>query len=161
MDKWGSHSRHFNCESGAAVSCGKCAIRTTCSCRAPDCAVVYYRRARAQTFHVDELRKAAVHQKRPDDDDVLVRYCFRHSIGEIAGPRRSGAPAILADINAGIRAGQCACDLRNPEGTCCLGNVRALMASLSASRRVISQADDALEPKANNRLLGYPVDGVS
>lgn len=98
-------------------------------CEAPDCAVVYYSADGAQTFRVDELREP-VYQKRPDDDDVLVCYCFRHSIGEIRGASAEWRAAILADINAGIRAGQCACDLRNPEGTCCLGNVRALMASL-------------------------------
>jgi hypothetical protein len=36
--------------------------------------------------------------------------------------------AIVDDIKAGIKAGQCACDLRNPQGTCCLGNVRAWLA---------------------------------
>lgn len=34
---------------------------------------------------------------------------------------------LSADITAGIRAGQCACDLRNPQGICCLGNVRRLI----------------------------------
>ena len=35
--------------------------------------------------------------------------------------------AIVDDINTGINAGQCACDLRNPQGSCCLGNVRGLI----------------------------------
>ena len=34
--------------------------------------------------------------------------------------------AIIDDISTGINAGQCACDLRNPQGSCCLGNVRGL-----------------------------------
>jgi len=46
------------------------------------------------------------------------------------GELLTGSPAerslIIEDIQAGITAGQCACDLRNPQGTCCLGNVQKL-----------------------------------
>ena len=38
--------------------------------------------------------------------------------------------ALIDDIDAGIQAGQCACDLRNPQGSCCLGNVRGLVKRL-------------------------------
>jgi hypothetical protein len=34
------------------------------------------------------------------------------------------------DIDTGINTGQCACDLRNPQGSCCLGNVRGLIKRL-------------------------------
>jgi hypothetical protein len=37
------------------------------------------------------------------------------------------------DINTGISAEQCACDLRNPQGSCCLGNVRGLIKRLEKS----------------------------
>jgi hypothetical protein len=98
-------------------------------CGAPDCAVVYYSADGAQTFSVDDVREP-VYQKRPADDNVPVCYCFGHSVGEIRTASPERRTEILADINAGIRAGQCACDLRNPEGTCCLGNVLALVKSV-------------------------------
>ena len=40
---------------------------------------------------------------------------------------------MVDDIHAGINAGQCACDLRNPQGSCCLGNVRGLIKRLEKS----------------------------
>ena len=99
-------------------------------CAEADCAVVYYSANGAQTFTVDDVREP-VYQKRPMNDDVLVCYCFRHTLGEIRTATRERRTAILDNIHAGIQAGQCACDLRNPQGTCCLGNVRALMSSTS------------------------------
>jgi hypothetical protein len=98
-------------------------------CRAPDCAVVYYAADGAQTFSVDEVREP-VYQKRPAADDVLICYCFRHTAGEVRNATPARRSEISEDIVAGIQAGQCACDLRNPEGTCYLGSVKALMASL-------------------------------
>jgi hypothetical protein len=39
---------------------------------------------------------------------------------EIAETGRSGA---AAEISEHLRAGRCACELKNPQGSCCLGNV--------------------------------------
>jgi hypothetical protein len=62
-----------------------------------------------------------------------VCYCFKHRIGEIHTATHETRLAILDDINAGIQADQCACDLRNPQGSCCLGNVRDLIRRLEQS----------------------------
>ena len=52
--------------------------------------------------------------------------------GSWQGTRQnSGASTIVERIQAGIQAGQCACDIRNPQGHCCLGNVRDLIERLS------------------------------
>jgi hypothetical protein len=84
---------------------------------------VYFTGDGTQTFTSDQVRER-VYQKEPEVPDMWVCYCFRHTVGEIQG---APDPAtIVADITAGIHAGQCACDLRNPQGSCCLGNVRAL-----------------------------------
>jgi hypothetical protein len=48
--------------------------------------------------------------------------------------------AIAVAINAGIRAGACACDLRNPQGACCLGNARALVKLLLADKGTAATA---------------------
>ena len=72
-----------------------------------------------------------VYQKHPDDDDVLVCYCFRHTVGSIrAELLATGTSAVVDAVTTGIQAGQCACDIRNPQGTCCLGNVVALVTRL-------------------------------
>jgi hypothetical protein len=98
-------------------------------CREPSCSVVYFSADREQTFTIDQIRER-VYQKEPRNPDVLVCYCFQHTVSELnkASPERR--LAIVEDINSGIRRDQCACDLRNPQGSCCLGNVRELARQL-------------------------------
>jgi hypothetical protein len=48
-------------------------------------------------------------------------------VGYVRAASSESRMAIVDDINTGINAGQCACDLRNPQGSCCLGNVRGLI----------------------------------
>lgn len=95
-------------------------------CQNRDCPTVYFSDDGLQTFGKHEVRER-VYQKEPEADDVFVCYCFRHTVGEILNATPEGRVAILDDINAGIKAGQCACDWRNPQGSCCLGNVRGVI----------------------------------
>ncbi len=102
-------------------------------CRTADCLTVYYSTDGQQQFSEDDLRER-VYQKHPDDKDVFVCYCFRHTPlsirNEIAATGRS---TVVAAITAGIQADQCACDIRNPQGSCCLGNVRAVVGKVVAA----------------------------
>ena len=98
-------------------------------CRTPICPIVYFSPDGEQTFTVEHVRER-VYQKAPDADDVWVCYCFRHTAGEVRAASPERRAAIVDDINTGINAGQCACDLRNPQGSCCLGNVRGLVKKL-------------------------------
>ncbi len=101
-------------------------------CRTQTCPVVYFSPNSEQTFTVEQIRER-VFQKEPDADDVWVCYCFRHTVGQVRAASPETRAAIVDDINAGINAGQCACDLRNPQGSCCLGNVRELIKRLNKS----------------------------
>ncbi len=102
-------------------------------CSDPDCPTVYYSADGLQTFDESLLREK-VYQKHLYDPDVFACYCFRHSRGSIQREiGDQGRSTVLEDINAGIQAGQCACDIRNPQGSCCLGNVRALVNTLTAA----------------------------
>lgn len=95
-------------------------------CRSADCPVVYFADG-GQTFHETDLRER-VHQKAPQEDDVFVCYCFRHTPGGIRAELiETGASTVVERTTAGVQAGQCACDIRNPQGSCCLGNVRAVV----------------------------------
>src|SRR5258708_5215507 len=96
-------------------------------CREADCPVAYFSADGTQTFTTNQLRER-VFQKEPESDDVFVCYCFRHTPGSIRDELiETGRSAVVEAINAGINAGQCACDLRNPQGACCLGNVGAVV----------------------------------
>lgn len=98
-------------------------------CRTPTCPVVYFSSDGAQTYTLEQVRER-VYEKEPDANDVFVCYCFRHPVGEIRAATPKARAAILDDIHEGIQADQCACILRNPQGSCCLGNVRALIVQL-------------------------------
>ena len=106
-------------------------------CRTPACPVVYFTPDGAQTFTTEQVRER-VYQKEPDIDDVFVCYCFRHAVGEVRFMPHTNRATLLDDIDAGIQAGQCACDLRNPQGSCCLGNVRELMKRLQWTETAIT-----------------------
>ena len=96
-------------------------------CRSPECPTVYYSAAGEQQVLERDIREH-VHNKHPDDDRVFVCYCFRHTPKSIKEElARTGRSTVVASITAGIQAGQCACDIRNPQGNCCLGNVRAVI----------------------------------
>lgn len=99
-------------------------------CPDETCPVVYYSVDGTQVFEESDLRER-VYQKHSAASDVFVCYCFRHTIGGIERElQQAGTTNVIDDINAGIQAGQCACDIRNPQGSCCLGNVRLLVRRL-------------------------------
>lgn len=88
-------------------------------CSTPECSTVYFSADGSQFFGEVQLRER-VYQKHPDDSSVFVCYCFRHTVENI----KQEPKAVVAAVTQGIKAGLCACDIRNPQGTCCLGNVR-------------------------------------
>ena len=100
-------------------------------CKTRGCPAVYFSRDGEQTFTVEQVRERVYH-KEPDAAEVFVCYCFRHTVGDLRAASPEGRAALVDDINAGINAGQCACDLRNPQGSCCLGNVRNLIKRLES-----------------------------
>lgn len=100
-------------------------------CKTQTCPVVYFFPHSEQTFTVEQVRER-VYQKEPNDEDVFVCYCFRYTAGKLRAASPESRMAIVDDINTGINAGQCACDLRNPQGSCCLGNVRGLIKRIEA-----------------------------
>lgn len=100
-------------------------------CRTADCPVVYFAADGLQVFTKDHIR-VPVHQKEPADDNVPVCYCFYHSPATIrAELLATGRSTVIEEIEAGIKAGHCACEMRNPQGSCCLGNVSAVMKRLA------------------------------
>jgi Zinc binding domain len=101
-------------------------------CRTQTCPIVYFSSNSKKNFIVEQVRER-VYQKEPEADDVFICYCFRYTVGDLRAALSEKRLAILDDINTGINARQCACDLRNPQGSCCLGNVRALSKRLETS----------------------------
>lgn len=94
-------------------------------CPDTECLVVYFSQA-GQTFMTTDL-KVPVFQK-DSRAEVSVCYCFewtRQRIGEEI--ERNGSSSAIASIKAQIKAKRCGCEVNNPQGHCCLGNVRQVV----------------------------------
>ena len=104
-------------------------------CRTPACAVVYF--SQRGLFRKDDV-KARVGLKETEDPIPLC-YCFEYSRGNIRSDIESkGSTDILERIKAEVKAGYCACEVKNPSGDCCLGDVT----------RAVQEATRALAAKA-------------
>lgn len=91
-------------------------------CESKSCPIVYFNSQNGLVFRKDELR-VKVWQKE-DDPEVPVCYCFYNSVQSIKEElMRNGATDVVARISAAVKAGNCRCEVTNPQGTCCLGNV--------------------------------------
>jgi hypothetical protein len=89
-------------------------------CAQPDCQTVYY--GARQVFTRIEVREP-VFQKE-SGPQTPVCYCFGYRREDLAetGARKE----TMAKIGALVKAGSCACETRNPQGSCCLGNVASV-----------------------------------
>ena len=87
-------------------------------CATADCPVVYFDPAVPIVFREDELT-VPVHAKHPDDDRVPVCYCFGYTPPKIREEGKIASQTIAAEV----KAGHCACEVKNPKGVCCLGDV--------------------------------------
>ena len=103
-------------------------------CPTEQCAVVYFMQDGEQSFCEEELRER-VYQKHPHDDEVLICYCFHHTVGSIREEwRQTGQSTVVETVTVGTQMGQCACDLRNPQSACCLGNLRRFVEQMKQGR---------------------------
>lgn len=92
-------------------------------CGTPDCSVVYFDPELGVQFTQSDLI-APVHAKHPGDPDVPVCYCFSETPRSIAERiSQTGTSSVSRDIAAEVKAGHCACEVRNPKGSCCLGDI--------------------------------------
>ena len=103
-------------------------------CNAQECDVVYFGfDAAAPRFgRKDLLVRVGAKEK---SDPIPICYCFgfaRHDIWEEA--QRTGSSAISEKVRAEIKAGRCACEVKNPSGKCCLGEVQRVFAGAMRTR---------------------------
>ncbi|MCZ6878241.1 MAG: hypothetical protein O7G29_08875 [Acidobacteria bacterium] len=92
-------------------------------CKDPDCDVVYFGED-GTLLLTSDLHVIPSFKGAPSRND-LVCYCFLYSCQEIEDElRASGETTIFDRITAEVKAGNCACEVRNPSGQCCLGVVK-------------------------------------
>lgn len=105
-------------------------------CRTPSCEVLYYgsdgRIARKQDARV----RVGV---KETEDPIPLCYCFGFDRADVELEiAQTGGCTVPERIAAEVGAGRCACEVKNPSGACCLGEVRA--AVKAALRRRINSA---------------------
>jgi hypothetical protein len=93
------------------------------------CAIVYFD-ARGNRYGALDVR-APVSRKTASDARIVC-YCFGETERGITRElQQHGKTDAVARVRAHIKAGRCACEIRNPRGVCCLGELIAAVNRLS------------------------------
>ena len=90
-------------------------------CGSVDCDVVYYS-VDGNVFTTDDVRELVTTKMNGDNRPLC--YCFGFTEGNV---RREivlrGETTIPAQVTQFIKEKLCACEIRNPSGSCCLGEI--------------------------------------
>lgn len=97
-------------------------------CNSPDCDVVYFSDNK-KIFTKKDL-KVSVFQK-DNKETVPVCYCFGWTRQRINNDLKTlGKTHAVEEITSHVQAKRCACEVNNPQGSCCLANVKSVIKSL-------------------------------
>ncbi len=90
--------------------------------RTPDCDVVYFSNEARSYFQKEDLTVRV--GLKETESPIPLCYCFGHTAEsareEIASTGRS---TVAKRIAAEVQSGNCSCEVTNPSGKCCLGDV--------------------------------------
>jgi hypothetical protein len=101
-------------------------------CPESTCDVVYFSQ-QGELYSKHDVR-TTVWQKEPVGDRLLC-YCFGENEQTIASEIEATGTSLAFDrVAEHVRLGRCACDIRNPRGVCCLGDLKAAVTRLQADR---------------------------
>lgn len=99
-------------------------------CPNPTCDVVYFGDAHDR-FGTDDIR-VPVWQKQAPGSRLLC-YCFGENEAAIRAELLRSKRADVTDrIREHIASQRCACEIRNPRGACCLGDVSAAVTRIGS-----------------------------
>lgn len=102
-------------------------------CAEPSCEIAYYRSDPLAAISRSEVR-VPIGQKG-DGPPRPVCYCFEHSAEDIvADVVANGGSRLAEQITDNCRVGMQRCEELNPQGSCCLGTVRQLIAAAQAGQ---------------------------
>ncbi len=119
-------------------------------CAEPSCEVAYYHADSGALIAREEVR-VRIGQKVMESPRPIC-YCFEHTIEEIdAEVLATGRSTVAEDITAKCRQGLDRCEESNPQGSCCLGNVR----------RAEKQAPAGTAPAATPKTTGEGEDSFT
>ncbi|MEO4054690.1 (2Fe-2S)-binding protein [Solibacillus sp. CAU 1738] len=98
-------------------------------CSSKECDVVYFDTINKK-YLISDI-KVSVHQKN-DSTTTPICYCFDWTKEKIENyVKRELGPKPIEQIRENIKENRCGCEVNNPQGSCCLGNVTKFIKSLS------------------------------
>jgi len=105
----------------------------------PDCEIVYFSNEHDSYFKIGDVRvRVGIKESEPP---IRICYCFGHTVESARSEiQATGRSTVAAEITKEIKAGHCACEVKNPSGRCCLGEVN------KAVRKLFSESESATAP---------------
>lgn len=99
-------------------------------CGTPECSFVYFRPD--STFERRDLTVPVFQKELPGGRTIC--YCFAITEEDIARElAERGRSSAAERVSRLVKDERCACEVRNPQGTCCLGNVASATSALAGS----------------------------
>lgn len=107
-------------------------------CETPDCEAVYFNNEQGIYLNKADVRvRVGI---KETDDPVPVCYCFGWTRKKILDQiEQKGFSTAVQEISARVKAGECACEINNPAGRCCLGEVSGLVKSVSSEGKEVAR----------------------
>jgi len=103
-----------------------------CFCRTEGCDAVYFRPGEV-LFRKGDLA-VRIGLKEPDDPTAPVCYCFGWTPEKIRSElEATGKSTVVDQIKAQVKTSNCYCEVTNPQGSCCLGNMAKAVAEAIAT----------------------------
>jgi len=103
-----------------AVAAEKLSQATYNLCRNVGCPVVYF----AGGIQIEKTELRVPINFKENNYNGPVCYCFDHTVASIRAEIQStGRSTAQGVITKEVQAGRCACEVKNPAGTCCLGDI--------------------------------------
>jgi hypothetical protein len=92
-------------------------------CDSSECEVVYFPLdTQAPLFRRGDLMVRV--GAKETEDPIPVCYCFGFTRSDVENEvAETGSSTIAEQIKTEVKAGNCACEMKNPSGKCCLGDV--------------------------------------
>jgi len=104
-------------------------------CKEPACDVVYFSNEKVPFFSIDDVAVKVF--AKDQGDDVPVCYCFDWTRARIKQEiEETGQSTAALEIAREIKAGHCACDIKNPKGECCLGEVNSFVKEMMSKKNL-------------------------
>lgn len=86
--------------------------------------MVYFNDTHSAVVKKEDLEIPVWQKEGAENFNVPICYCFGHSEASIRGEiAEKGSSNAFKNIKAHVQAGRCACEIKNPQGSCCLENV--------------------------------------